>query len=81
MWEGCWVALEIWVELLFFFLEIKSYHSQGGTRVIFFLPSVMKSDSWESSHRGSVEMNLTSIREDKGSIPGHTQWVGDLVMP
>ena len=30
-----------------------------------------------SSHRGSVEINLTSIHEDSGSIPGLTQWVKD----
>ena len=34
-----------------------------------------------SSHYGTLEMNLSSIREDEGLIPGLTQWVGNLVLP
>ena len=34
-----------------------------------------------SSHRGSLEMNPTSIHEDAGLIPGLAQWVKDLGLP
>ena len=37
-----------------------------------------KADSG-SSHHGSVVTNLTSIREDSGSIPGLAQWVKNPV--
>jgi len=36
---------------------------------------------FRSSHDGTAEMNLTSICEDKGLIPGLAQWVGDLALP
>ena len=43
--------------------------------------SQFNSSHSQSSHRGSVEMNLTGIHEDADLIPGLVQWVMDLALP
>ena len=42
---------------------------------------ILKDYDFRSSHRGSVEMHLTRVHEDAGSIPDLAQWVKDLVLP
>ena len=40
-------------------------------------PGTMNESHQENSRCGSVVMNLTSVREDVGWIPGPTQWIKD----
>ena len=56
-----------------------SFEGEKGPRV----PAVMlwvKNPNAGSSRRGSAVMNLTSITEDGGLIPGLTQWVKDRAL-
>ena len=43
--------------------------------------SLVKIKTHCSSHRGTVETNLTRNHEVEGSIPGLVQWVKDLALP
>ena len=43
--------------------------------------TVIKTVQYWSSCHGSAVMNLTSVHEDMGLIPGLTQWVQDLALP
>ena len=42
--------------------------------------NILRRNVW-SSYDGSVVMNLTSIHEDSGLIPGLPQWLKDPVLP
>ena len=41
----------------------------------------MQNLDFVAQHCSSTEMNLTSICEDAGSIPGPAQWVNDMALP
>ena len=59
------------------FLETNGmfYHNTLGTE------ADVRLQVFQSSRCGSAVMNLTSIHEDVGLIPGLDQWAKDLVSP
>ena len=59
------------------FINMTTGHSDKMPPRVLAVESTERLGEMGSSHRGSVGMNLTSIRENAGLIPGLAQWVKD----
>ena len=65
------VSWNSWASFIFFL----------SSNIFFLIHWPLKIAIARSSYFGPVEMNLTSIHEDRSLIPGPGQWVKDPVLP